>query len=186
MQTMFLKAFENFPEFDFADYKLRQITPNDAENYFFYMNHPNVSEYINVTNRVKSVEHASSELLYWGGLFPTKRGIYWGIALKDTNKLIGTVGYNSLMLFNKKCEISYDLDHNYWGKGVMIRSLKEILKYSFEVLQLKRVQATIVKTNKRSIKLLEKLGFTKEGVMRNFETLDGINMLDSYMYAKTQ
>lgn len=184
MKQSFLEAFDKFPEFEFGEYKLRQIRQSDAENYFFYMNSPQVSEYINITNRVKSVEHAKNELAYWGGMFATKRGIYWGIALKCDDKLIGTAGYNSLMLLNRKCEISYDLDHEYWGKGVMIRSWKEIIKYSFETLNLRRIQASVVKTNKRSIKLLEKLGFQKEGILRNFETLDGVNMLDSYMYAK--
>lgn len=184
MRELYLKAFESFPEFEFDQYKLRQISKSDAENYFFYMNHPKVSEFINVTNTVKSIEHARSELEYWGGLFTTKRGVYWGIALKDTNTLIGTAGYNSLMLLNRKCEISYDLDYEHWGKGVMTKTLRFILQYSFNVLMLKRIQATVVKTNKRSIKLLDKLGFQREGILRNYETIDGISMLDSYMYSK--
>lgn len=66
----------------------------------------------------------------------------------------------------------------------MSNALKLIMAHSCSVFNLVRIQATTITTNTRSIKLLEKLGFIREGTLKNFETVDGINMLASYMYAK--
>ncbi|MDX1924448.1 MAG: GNAT family protein, partial [Rickettsiaceae bacterium] len=82
-------------------------------------------------------------------------------------------------------EISYDLDKNYWGKGIMINAVFKIVEFAFGKLNLVRIQATVGKHNPRSIKLLENLNFKKEGELACYEKLKGKHY-DFYMYAITR
>ena len=64
----------------------------------------------------------------------------WAIVLKETNKMIGTIElYNLSPLF--KAELGYALNPKYWGQGIVYEAGKEVLKFAFEVLYLKRVEA---------------------------------------------
>lgn len=84
---------------------------------------------------------------------------------------------------NSRAEISYDLDPNFWGKGIMLRSIKAILKFSDYTLGIIRVQATVITTNERSIKVLDRCGFQREGYLRKYELVEG-ELKDYYMYAR--
>jgi len=182
MKTQFFT--ENFPIFDVSDnIMLRQLHSSDAVEYFYYMNNKNVAEYIATSSLPSSISHAVDELKYWASLFTSRRSIYWGIADKSNNKLLGTVGYNNLWHAHSRGELSYDLDFNYWGRGIMSRALEEILKFSAEEMGLVRVQATIIQSNERSAKLLKRFNFECEGLLKKYECLRG-DFYDSNMYAK--
>jgi len=175
--------FSDFPAMDLGNIILREITKNDAFDYYSYMNRSEMDAYLTKDNQPQTVESAEEEVTYWGSLFPNKRSFYWGIALKNNNKLIGTAGFNTISFANSRAEISYDLDPDYWGKGVMLRSIKSILKFADNQLGIVRVQATVIIDNERSIKLLERCGFKKEGVMPKYEVVEGIHK-DYYMYGR--
>ena len=150
---------------------LRQITTADAKDYFEYMNNENVAKYLSGTNLPNSLEHAITELQYWSSLFSSRRSVYWGIVLKDLNKLIGTVGFNNLWRIHSRAELSYDLNFDYWGLGIMYKSLDNILNFAQNEMGVVRVQASTVVSNDRSFKLLTRLGFKQEGVMCKYEYL---------------
>ena len=169
MKTSF---FDYFPVLQPEDnIILRQITTADAKDYFEYMNNENVAQYLSGTNLPHSLEHSISELQYWSSLFSSRRSVYWGIVLKDLNKLIGTAGFNNLWRTHARADLSYDLNFDYWGLGIMYRSLDNILNFAKNEMGVVRVQASTVVSNDRSFKLLTKLGFEKEGVMRKYEYL---------------
>lgn len=178
-----MECFEKpFPIFDMGNFLLREITLKDVDNYFYYMNDPHVAAFLSVGLCPSSIEESTKELEYWSGLFRYGRGFYWGIALCDTGQLIGTIGFNYISFTNKRAEISYDLDYGYWGKGIMTRAMKKILQFAEQELGIVRLQALVVKTNIRSIKLLERCKFQYEGKLRKYEVLHGKNE-DSLMYA---
>jgi [ribosomal protein S5]-alanine N-acetyltransferase len=181
---MNVKSFFNeFPVIDLGDIVLREIEESDARDYFHYMDMPEMKGFLTKDNRPGSVQEAKEEVIYWGSLFPQKRSIYWGIALKETNELIGTAGFNLISFQNSRAEISYDLSPKYWGKGVMLRSIKAILKFADDALELVRIQATVITDNDRSLKLLERTGFRREGLLEKYEVVEGVHK-DYYMYAR--
>jgi [ribosomal protein S5]-alanine N-acetyltransferase len=185
MSFFFDREFKEFDLGENYEFKLTVIDPEkDCTDYFFYMNHPEVERYIPVGNKVADIKAAKTELIYWASMFKNRRGAYWKIAKKDDNKIVGTVGFNHISLISKKSEISYDLDFNYWGKGIMKKSLSTIVDFAINELGLCRIQATMVTSNKRSIKLLEKLKFVREGMLRKYEnlSLDSENS-DAYVYS---
>jgi len=93
--------------------------------------------------------------------------IRWGIALKGEQNIIGTIGFNNYSP-NHRANIGYDLQKNYWNRGYITESLKTIIKFGFEQLNVNRIEAEIMQGNYASEKVLEKLGFTKEGILRQW------------------
>lgn len=178
-----LYSSSDFPTMDLDDIILREIVDSDAEAYFNYMSRPEMVSFLTEANCPRSLDQALEEVRYWGSLFRNRRSYYWGIALKSNNQLIGTAGFNMISPAHMRAEISYDLDYDYWGCGFMLKSIKNILKFSDLALHLTRVQATVIMDNERSIKVLERCGFTSEGILKKYEIVNGVHK-DYYMYAR--
>lgn len=172
-----------FPVIDLGDITLRELRDSDARDYFHYMNKPEMAAFLTEANRPSTIDAALEDVQYWASLFKNKKSFYWGIALKDTDQLIGTLGFNIISLNHLRAEISYDLDYSFWSKGIMLKSVKAILKFADFVLGLVRIQATVITDNERSIKLLERCGFNREGTLRKYEIVAGVHK-DYYMYAR--
>ena len=90
----------------------------------------------------------------------------WGLAIRDSNKLIGTCTLFNLNLDNGRAEIGYAMARAYWGKGYMNEALTAFVKHAFEVVQLRRLEADVDPRNTASIRTLERLGFQREGHLR--------------------
>ncbi len=68
----------------------------------------------------------------------------------------------------KKAEIGYELDPFYWKQGITTEAVKVVLRYSFEELQLFRVGAVTYPQNEVSMRLLKRLSFKEEGLLRGY------------------
>ena len=90
----------------------------------------------------------------------------WGIALRDSNTVIGTTTLFNLSLDNGRAELGYAMAHAYWGKGYMNEALKALISHAFEVMELRRLEADVDPRNAASIRSLERLGFQREGFLR--------------------
>ena len=98
--------------------------------------------------------------------FASGRGIRWGIARKEDNYLIGSCGFTWIPQANA-AEVGYELGSQFWRQGIMSEALNAILKYAFENKQLEFVIAEIMLENVASRKLLQKLGFRSQEVLKN-------------------
>ncbi len=145
---------------------LREQVVTDAEAFFEYYTDPLVAQYILATNP-KTIADASAEVQYCHNLFYKKQGIYWTIARKSDDKMIGAVG---LYINNNhlRAEICYDLSRNYWRRGIMTLALAKIVEFSFKQMGVNRLEALTTENNVASIGILEKLGFIREGVLKNY------------------
>ena len=90
----------------------------------------------------------------------------WGLALRESNMLIGTTTLFNLSLDNGRAEIGYAMGRANWGKGYMNEALQALLSHAFEVMQLRRLEADVDPRNSASIRTLERLGFQREGFLR--------------------
>ena len=99
---------------------------------------------------------------------------WWGIDIKSEAAMIGTCGYYKWNKQHHRAEIGYDLWTDYWGQGLMPEALREIIRYGFDDMELNRIEATTHTENQRSQRVLEKLGFQKEGQLREYYLRDGI------------
>ena len=172
--------FAVFPEIRMSDVVLREIRPEDANNFFHYINNMHVKKYLSADDTPSTIEKAREELGYWSRLFRYRHSIYWGIADSKTDQLIGTCGFNNWSTCHQRAEISYDLAYEYWGKGIMTRIIAAMCEFSFTKMNTNRIQATVTLENMASFKVLEKNGFIAEGMMRNYGLLHG-QKKDFYM-----
>ncbi|MFJ8260975.1 GNAT family N-acetyltransferase [Rummeliibacillus sp. NPDC094406] len=100
--------------------------------------------------------------------YKEKRGIKWGIELKETEEIIGTIGFHDWSSEHKRAEIAYALLPEYWGNGYATEAVLKVISYGFNELDLTRIGAVVFTENTASNLLLAKLGFNKEGVLRNY------------------
>jgi RimJ/RimL family protein N-acetyltransferase len=84
-------------------------------------------------------------------------------------------------LDNRRAELGYALGREHWGKGYMQEALRALLDYSFNELNLHRLEADVDPRNASSIRTLEKLGFRQEGYLRE-RWLVGGGIQDSLFY----
>lgn len=177
--------FAKFPDIDLGEIILREIKVTDAKDFFEYVSDENVRKYTEDEEIPASITSAENDLLYWINLFTFGRSIYWAIADAETNKMIGSCGFNYWNKQHGRLEISYDLNHNFWGKGIATKAVTAITYFIFNNTTAQRVQATVATDNERSIKVLERAGYTREGTIAKYFILKGV-VKDGYMYAKVR
>lgn len=105
------------------------------------------------------------------------------ILIKDSQEIIGTCGLNYLDYENSRTEIAYDLGAAYWGKGYAFELMSAFVEWVFQTQDFHRLEAKIDPDNLPSLKLIEKLGFQKEGLLRDYEKI-GHNYFDVLMYSR--
>ncbi|HCL64422.1 MAG TPA: 30S ribosomal protein S5 alanine N-acetyltransferase [Rhizobium sp.] len=71
------------------------------------------------------------------------------------------------------CMIGYWMGERYAGKGHMFAALQLAIPYIFRVLELHRIEAACIPDNEKSIRLLEKAGFQREGLLREYLKING-------------
>ncbi|WP_183308266.1 GNAT family N-acetyltransferase [Dysgonomonas hofstadii] len=70
----------------------------------------------------------------------------------------------------------------YWGKGYATETVRLLLNFAFEALNLLRVYTNIYEYNTGSMKVLEKVGFEKEAVIKSSVIKEG-KIIDEYLYS---
>lgn len=105
----------------------------------------------------------------------------WGVALRDSNNLIGTATLFNFDLSNGRAEIGYALGSAHWGNGYINEALTALVSHAFEVLDLRRLEADVDPRNIPSIRTLERLGFQREGFLRERWHVEG-EIQDAFFY----
>ena len=104
-------------------------------------------------------------------------------AIEIDGEIAGAIGIHHIHVH--KAEIGYWLARKYWGKGIMTRVVKEIVKYCFGNLGLSRIYAGTFPFNKASARVLEKNGFKFEGILRK-NLKKGDKLIDEYLFARVK
>ncbi|WP_440118956.1 GNAT family N-acetyltransferase [Paenibacillus sp. QZ-Y1] len=105
---------------------------------------------------------------------------YW-LGIWDGDKLVGSIGYLYIDQENKKTEIGYWLGKEYVGKGLITKSIKVLVNYAFGELGLNKIEIGVATDNMKSRAIPEKLGFTREGELRDYEYING-RYIDRIVY----
>ena len=86
-------------------------------------------------------------------------------------EIAGVIGYHGLNWANKSTSIGYWLGEKYAGKGIMTKSCEALVNYALTDLNLNRVEIRCAEYNYKSRAIPERLGFKKEGIIREAEWL---------------
>ncbi len=145
---------------------LRPITRDDAESIFSYASDPLVTRYV-AWERHKSLEET---LRYLDDIVVEgyRRGDYfdWGITTGDSDRLIGTCGFPRVTGVHGFAEMGYVLSRQQWGKGYVTEAARGMIRYGFETLGLKRIEALCRIENAASERVMQKAGMSFEGILR--------------------
>ncbi|AXI10192.1 N-acetyltransferase [Oceanobacillus zhaokaii] len=170
-----------FPIIETNRLVLRKIEKSDANSIFNYLSDKKVMKYYGLAP-FETINDALSEIAWYQTIFDNKDGIRWGITLKGNDEVIGSCGFLNMVREHFRTEIGYELNSSYWGKGIASEALQAVVSYGFENFNLERIEALIEPPNIPSLKLVEKLGFIREGLLRNYEFTGG-KFDDLYMYS---
>ena len=157
--------FGNLPQLETERLILRKMTLDDAKNMFEYAADPEVTKYTLWDNH-KSIEDSLGFLKMVIQKYENKEVSEWGVVYKENNKFIGTCGYGWWRPVHNRAEIGYAISRKYWGKGLTTEAVKEVIKFGFEKMQLNRIEGTCFVGNIASQRVLEKVGMTFEGIIR--------------------
>jgi ribosomal-protein-serine acetyltransferase len=110
----------------------------------------------------------------------TLKGLYSLIFIE--NKIVGMIELNHFDFLNGTCEFGYWIFSKYQGRGIITRCCQSMLDYVFNELKFNRIEIKCGVLNERSQKIPQKLGFTKEGILRQNELVNG-EYKDSVLYS---
>lgn len=97
--------------------------------------------------------------------FTKKGNITYAITLHEDGRLIGAIGLTQDQR-HKRAEMGYWIGKPYWGQGYATEAATALLTYGFETLQLNKIYATHFKRNPASGRVMQKIGMSYEGLMR--------------------
>jgi ribosomal-protein-alanine N-acetyltransferase len=166
-------GFGTFPVLETPRIVLRRILPADEPAVYAILSNPEVQRYsgrapfqtsAEAKTWIETVENA------WKG----KEGIRWAMELKESNTYIGSLGFWKILRQHARAEIGYELNSDYWKRGLMQEAIDVILDYGFQNLKLHSVEANVTPENRASVALLKRAGFVQEGYfLQNFCGTDG-------------
>ncbi len=111
-----------------------------------------------------------------------RKSFFWKIMLKVSSDFIGIAGLTLSAEKFKSGEIYYKIMPGYWGKGYATEVAKLLVNLGFKNFHLHRIEAGVATENLRSIRVLEKIGMTREGLHRKILPIRG-RWVDNYHYA---
>lgn len=107
----------------------------------------------------------------------------FAIALPETDEAVGGIGFiPQTDVHRRSAEVGYWLGEAHWGRGIMTAAVRALTTHAFARHDLIRLYAMVFSSNPASMRVLEKAGWTREGVLRHHVTKEG-HTLDVVLYA---
>ena len=150
---------------------LRPVAKSDQQLVYEGFSHPNVTRYFDITYATFDDTHAQME--WYFNNREQGSGYAWVVCNKNTGETMGVFSIYYIEPKHRRAELGYWLLPPYWNKGYAFEGIKAILNYASLQLHLHRVSAEVEPDNQASIILLQKLGFERDGILRDFEWKNG-------------
>lgn len=171
-KSLFTNIFANIPTIETDRLILRKLSVADADDMYDYSKDENVTKFLTWSphpDRYYTMDYIKFvQKKYKTGDFRD-----WAVIDKATGKMIGTCGFTSVDLQNKKAEIGYVYNSDFWGKGIATEALQKVIEFGFSKLDLNRIEGRFMVENTPSRHVMEKCGMTFEGVHRQFLLIKG-------------
>jgi len=166
-----------FPQLDTERLVLRELTLDDADFIFPHFANEEVVRYEDAkpAANIKDV----TDIIEWGrNLASNKTGILWGISRKGDGAFLGQINYvvrpdNNFLGTRHRAEIGFDLTPHYWGNGYVSEAISHVIEFIFNCTEINRIQAIVHTENSRSLNVLTRLGFCREGILREYVKWEG-------------
>jgi RimJ/RimL family protein N-acetyltransferase len=160
------------PTIDAPRVRLRQLAEADVDGLFTIFSDEDMMRYWS-SKPMKDRSEAEALLARIDRQFAEKSGFQWGVERKEDNRLLGTCTIFHIHPRNRCGEIGYALKSEHWKKGYMGEALKGLLDYAFGPMDMRRLEADVDPRNSSSLRILDRLGFRREGLLRERWDVDG-------------
>lgn len=163
-------SMDSIPRLETERLKLRAVFPADSQAIFQLMSDPKVTEHHEL-RPFETIDQARDLISSFTGWFQNGQAVRWAIIRKEDSELIGTCCFDTFHPTYQSLNLGYNVRSDYWGQGYATEAVKTILEYAFAngiAGPVNRIQAITIPANLSSERVLEKLGFEKEGLMRKY------------------
>jgi ribosomal-protein-alanine N-acetyltransferase len=160
-----LAALSVVPRLDSIRLTLRAPEERDTDRLYALFSDPAVMRYWSrapMTDR----DEAAALLAHWGNGFAAREALTWIIATPDDDAAVGTCTLFHFEPRHRRAELGYSLHPDLWGRGLAREATTLLLDWAFPALGLHRIEADIDPRNDGSRRLLLRLGFRSEGLLR--------------------
>lgn len=147
--------------------KLAEIGQQHKEDIYSIFSRGDVMQYYG-TDKFTDPEQAAAIIQSFSKGFDSGMATRWGIILKESGELVGTIGIHNWNKRVGRAEIGYELHPDHWRKGIAKEAVHAVLDHSFNELGIFRMGAVVFPENEVSLGMLEKIGFQKEGLLRAY------------------
>lgn len=151
--------------------RLEPLIEADADHLYPIMGHPEVMAYWDIAevddpDLVAAIVRAQVEAMADG------RAIHWAMRALVGGAFLGVCDLSEIDRWHRRAEVGFILGRDAWGQGFALEAMRTVV--SFAALNgLRRLTARTHLGNRRSEALLEKIGFSKEGLLRGHILKDG-------------
>ncbi len=149
---------------------LRHLERSDAPAWYAYLADPAVVEHTSWD--LRSIDDLQANFDDYASA-DASSSMRLAIVLRDGGQLAGTIGLNAISPQHRTAEIAYDLAPAVWGQGVATSVVDAVVDWAFQRLGLLRIQATVLESNSRSLRVLERCRFEREGYLRCYRQIRG-------------
>ena len=143
-------------------------------------NRSHLSAFLPWVDHMKSVSDFSNYIQHCEKLFEDKTDVSFVIIANNT--VAGRIGLHYIHPQNRVASIGYWLTKDFEGEGIITRSCRAIINHAFKEMNLHRLEIKAAVDNSRSQAIPRKLGFTKEGILRQAELVNE-QFLDIVLYS---
>jgi [ribosomal protein S5]-alanine N-acetyltransferase len=157
--------FSDLPTLETDRTILRKLRSEDEQDIFQYGSDDDVSRYTAWPTH-RTMEDTRSYLTKVLQKYNHHAVAPWGIVDKETGKIIGTSGFMAWNVHHAKAELGYALSKDYWNLGYMTEVIRTIISFGFDRMKLVRIEASCLPLNIGSARVMEKVGMTYEGLIR--------------------
>ena len=157
--------FSCLPTLETRDLVLRRLRRKDAEDIYSYASDPKVARYVlwDPHRSPAETRRIVRDLCRRAAAgWPSS----WAVTLRETGRVIGTVGFVWYSSENRSAEIGYSFARDCWNRGYATQAVRAVAAEAFRSLPLNRLEAQHDVRNPASGRVLEKCGFRREGVLR--------------------
>lgn len=160
-------VFMDLPKLETARLILRKVTMDDREDMFAYSSDEEVTRFLRWGPHTtpKETEGYIREVLRG---YKEGEGGPWGIECRETGRMVGVIHLMAVSAQHSRAEIGFVLSRSYWNRGLMSEALTRVLEYSFQSIELNRVEGFCLIDNRAGIAVMERVGMKREGVLREY------------------
>lgn len=177
--------FSTFPTLKTERLLLREVQHRDAKDILVSFGDFEVQKYNGPVLDLNGVHDMVTDMR---ATYAKKMSLAWGITRQGDETVLGMVGLWDWNKYHRRAMLGYDLARVYWGNGFATEAITAVLRFAFDPAQmnLNRVDAYTIADNQGSVRLLERLGFTREGTRRGYSWEEDGTFHDSAIYGMLQ